>query len=154
MIEKNFSEQIVLPQVLSKKRTIKKIRGQKRLSGERKMKIFPGKRKGDVLPRGQKKTNVGPLVPPALPFSPWAGGKGGEKDPSGMEKGVKTPVSSRKIQTGPVQRTGAEQIHHNSGGSRRKEGQVGPVLCPFPQGEGAGWALTEFFYCSSLAFTR
>ena len=107
-----------------------------------------------MLSRRQKQADVGPHVPPAQGEKGMAGGKGGKEDPSGMEKGVETPVSSRKVQAGPVQRTGAEQLHHHSGGSRRKEGQVGPVLCPFPEREGAGRALTEFFYYTSLAFTR
>ena len=107
-----------------------------------------------MLSRRQKQADVGPPVSPAQGEKARAGGKGGKEDPSGMKKGVETPVSAGQIQTGPVPGTGTEQIHHGSGRSRGKEGQVGPMLRPFSQGEGAGWALTEFVYCSSLALTR
>ncbi len=47
-----------------------------------------------MLSRRQKQADVGPPVCPAQGEKARAGEKGGKEGPSGMEKGVETPVSA------------------------------------------------------------
>ena len=113
-----------------------------------------GKSKGDVFSRRQKQADAGPPCPPSQHQKGRARGKRRKKDAGSMEKRMKMPAPAGQMETGPVPRAGTEQIHHCSGRGPGKKGQGGPVLRPFSQGEGAGRALAEFFYCSSLALTR